>query len=137
MATYHDINLTDAPFLADTDLTAKQYFLVSAASTVGYVGLATGASNPAVLGILQNSPSAGQEARVRLFGPSKVIASPGACQLATGRYVTTASHAMAIGASGGLGDLVFGMWLSGSFTSGCQYGEMMFYGFTACNPWQK
>lgn len=135
MATYHEINLTDAPFVAGEDLTAKQYHFVSVST--GCVVAATGASNPGVLGILQNSPSSGQEARVRLLGPSKIVASPGACNLTQGRLVTTASHARAIGASGGLGDLVLGMWLSGSVSSGSAVGEIFFYGITACIPWQN
>jgi len=132
MSTYHDINLTDAPFIADTDLTAKQYFFVTAASTANYVKLATGASNPAVLGILQNSPSAGQEARVRLLGPSKVSAANAACNIRLGQFVIAGSGGQAEVDGNSTCSPTCGRWLSANVTSGSVFGEMMFYGLTAC-----
>lgn len=129
MATYHEINLTDAPFIADTDLTAKQYYWVTVASTAGYVKIATGASNPTPLGILQNSPSAGQEARVRLLGPSKSIGANAACNLAYGTMVVSGSGAQSETANGF--GLVNGRWLSANVTSGSVYGEVFIFGTSA------
>lgn len=73
MAVTQDINITDCTFVADADLTAKQYHYVMPASTPGNVQIATGASNPAPIGVLQNSPSAGQEASVRALGFTKLV----------------------------------------------------------------
>ena len=129
MATSHDINLTDAPFIADADLTGKQYYWVTAASTAGYVKLATGASNPTPLGILQNSPSAGQEARVRLLGPSKAYAAVGTCNLTIGNMVTAASTGEAVSVTGY--GTVNGRWLGPTTTSGVVYGEVIIFGTSA------
>lgn len=76
----------DISFIADTDLTAKQYYFVTAASTDFKVKLATGGSAPTPLGVLQNSPSAGQEARVRLHGTSKVLCRIGTCNMTAGVF---------------------------------------------------
>lgn len=129
MATYHNINLTDAPFLADADLTTKQYYFVTAASTAGYVKLATGASNPTPLGILQNSPSAGQEARVRLLGPSKVYAAVGSCNLNVGNMIVAASTGEAVSVTGY--GTVNARWLGPATTSGTVYGEVIIFGTSA------
>lgn len=92
MAKSHVLSETgDVAFTADADLTTKQYHFVEAASTAGNVKIATGASNPTPLGVLQNSPSAGNEARVRLFGPSKVVAENGTCNLTFGKFGFSAS----------------------------------------------
>ena len=131
MATYHEINLTDAPFIADADLTAKQYYWVYPASTAGNVGVATGASNPTPLGILQNSPSAGQEARVRLIGPSKAYAYVnGTCILTVGNMVVAGSvgDTTSVTAYG----TVNGRWLGPRATSGVVYGEVFIFGTSAC-----
>ena len=88
MASWQDIGLSDMTFVADVDLTLAQYYFVSPASTAGNVGVATGASNPAPLGVLQNSPSLGQEARVRPFGPPKLFIKTGSgSALGFGRYI--------------------------------------------------
>jgi hypothetical protein len=128
MAKYHDLNISDTSFLADADLTAKQYYFVMAASTDGYVKLATGASNPTPLGILQNSPSAGQEARVRLLGPSKVIGENGTCNLKFGKIGYVASDGQfEIAAS--LSGPFNARWIGNSYTTaGSIVGEAFFYG---------
>ena len=71
MPSYFAIGISPAPFLADVDLTAVQWKLVQAASTAGYVASATSACDPTPIGVLVNDPSAGQEAAVVLFGPTK------------------------------------------------------------------
>src|SRR3990167_3940094 len=91
MARWHDAGTVDIGFTADVDLTTKQYLFVTPASTQGNVKVSTGASNPTVLGVLQNSPSAGQEARVRVLGFSKLVGENGTCNLTVGTFVTSGS----------------------------------------------
>lgn len=85
MAKYHDMGIADISFIAAADLTAKQYHFVMPGSVFDEVVLATGASNGAPLGVLQNSPSAGQEARVRILGFTKLVVENGTCTLGFGR----------------------------------------------------
>jgi hypothetical protein len=101
MAHYLEIGISDAPFLADVDLT-----------TCHYVTGATGASNPAPLGVLQNSPSLGQEARVRVLGFSKVIGvTPSGCGLAYGRYFSVSTVGQAVPTASETGQPIYGRWL--------------------------
>ena len=74
MAKYHDLGIADAGFLSDADYSASQnrYRFVKTASTADQVELAAGASLAGPLGILQNSPCAGEEAAVRVLGFSKL-----------------------------------------------------------------
>ena len=67
-------NLTET-FVADTDLTAKQYYAVTSGSAYGTVKVATGASNPGPIGILQNAPSLNGAAEVVIFGRCKAAVS--------------------------------------------------------------
>ena len=93
----------DVSFIADADMTTKQYKFVTVASAVGYVKMSTGASNPAPLGILQNSPSQNQEARVRVFGFSKLQGrANGTCLIAWGRSIRSGSDANGEDAGGDL-----------------------------------
>lgn len=125
MATYKDMGIADVPFLADADLTLSQYYFVTPASTAGYVKIATGASNPAPIGVLQNAPSAGQEARVRLLGLSKVFAlTTSSSSLTYGRYLSTNASGQAIA----VGDLstciITGRWLdTATGVSASRYGQ--------------
>ena len=62
----------DYSFKAGEDLSAKQFYFVklSAAKTIV---LCTGATDIAI-GVLQNKPESGEAARVRMLGPTKVVA---------------------------------------------------------------
>ena len=112
MAHFIEIGISDAPFLADTDLTSQIYRFVIPASTPGYVTIATGASNPAPLGVLQNSPSAGQEARVRVLGFSKIVGkTPSGCGLAYGRYISCSTEGQAVPTASDTGGPIYGRWL--------------------------
>ena len=92
MANYFHIGITPAPFIADEDLTGQQWKLVKAASTVGNVASTTSACNPMPIGVLVNDPSAGQEAAVVLFGPTKAKARANACTLDHGAWLKAASN---------------------------------------------
>src|SRR3990172_3149123 len=96
MATYKAVSIDgDVSFQADVDLTLVQYYFFAAASTAGNVKVATGASNPVPIGVLQNAPSAGQEAQVRVFGMSKVFAVTdgvaAAQEVTLGRWLDTSA----------------------------------------------
>ena len=107
--------VVDLPMIADVDLSASgQYRFVTPASTVGNVKLSTGGSNPTPLGVLQNAPVAGQPARVRIFGISSMNASPGACNIALGSFITSSSTGTACLATCTGAGTALGRWLSAS-----------------------
>jgi hypothetical protein len=91
MANYSNIGIVPMPFTADADLTAKQWMLVSPASTAGNVVATSSACNPVPLGILVNDPSAGQGAEVVIFGPTKAKCRVTTCDLKNGRFLKAAS----------------------------------------------
>lgn len=78
MAKYFDLGIADASFVAGEDLSAssRQYRFVSLTSaSSGYCVLATGASLPIPVGVLQNSPCKFEGAQVRLLGCTKLLVS--------------------------------------------------------------
>mgnify|MGYP001574360050 CR=1 FL=1 len=92
MANYRDLSISDAPFKAGVDLTGKQYYWVAPGSIAGEVIVAVGPSgNPWPIGILQNAPSSGQEAQVRVLGFSKAVVEANACSLRWGAWLNCAS----------------------------------------------
>ena len=96
MANYRDIGVSDAPFKAGVDLTQKAYYFVAPGSVAGEVIVAVGPSgNPWPVGILQNSPSSGQEAQVRVLGFSKAVVEANACSLRWGAWLNCASDGQA------------------------------------------
>lgn len=82
MATARNIGLVSAPFYADVALDDYQYYCVRAASTANYAALATGASDPHPLGVVQdnNASARGEAVQVVLFGPC--VAKVAACDAA-------------------------------------------------------
>ena len=134
MATYKDMGITDVAFYADGDLTLAQYYHVTVASTAGYVKVATGACNPAPLGVLQNAPSAGQEARVRLLGLSKVFAVTGSgSALQSGKYFTVNASGQAVPVATDGGSPVSGRWLDTTApVSASRYGQAFIWPFATC-----
>ena len=136
MATARNIGIADIAFTADADLTLGQYHAVTVASTVGNVKLATGACNPTPLGVLQNSPSAGQEAQVRMLGPSKLFVVTGSgSQLQFGKYATINACGQGIPVSTDPGSPIFARNIGATVAvSASQYAEVFVYGgFSACN----
>ena len=132
MAKYYD-NTQDLSFTAAVNLSSYQYHAVTPGSVVGEVTSATGASNPAPFGILQNAPSAGQEAKVRVYGVSKLFAkTDGTCALGFGKLFTF--NASGQGAhSGSETGLAYGRWLDATVAvSTCAYGMVNFSAFGTC-----
>jgi len=136
MATKRHIGVADVTYKADVDLTGVQYYFVTAASTAGNVKVATGASNPAPLGVLQNSPSLGQEARLSMLGPTKVFAvTPSTCGIAQGRYVTVNASGQAIPLATESGSPIVGRNIGNvnAPVSASRFIEIFFFGpLSAC-----
>ncbi len=73
MAEYGGDALYDS-FKANADLSSYQYFCVSCGSVAGEVKLASTASNPGIIGILQDDPTSELVGQVCLFGITKAAA---------------------------------------------------------------
>ena len=126
MATARDLGIADVPFLADIDLTAKQYYFVMVASTLGNITTATGASNPAPIGVLQNAPSLGQEARVRVLGFTKLVGEATTCNLTYGKFFYSSSDGQAQPIITAAGSPICGTWLDATLSSGSAIGQALF-----------
>lgn len=119
----------DATFIADADLTSWQYRLVTVASTAGYIKAATGGSNPGPVGVLQNSPSLGQEAQVRVFGFTKLVGrDDGTCNMAYGRYFSASNGGQAYVPAAGSN--LIGRWYDSGITTAnaSAIGQAFFFG---------
>ena len=134
MAKYHDSGISDVSFLAATNLSGLQYYFVNGGSITGEVASATGASNPTPLGVLQNAPSAGQEARVRIFGPSKLFCvTGGTCAIGNWRYVGSNACGQGIGLASETGDIALGRNIGASMAvSASRFLEVFLYGSGTC-----
>jgi len=129
MANYFSAGIGAVPFKADEDLSSWQYRLVMASSTVGNVQkhdiLLTAASPRVPLGILQNDPSAGQEASVKMIGFTKVLGQVSGCYLNFGSLLSCSNNGAMLSASDAKDDHTFGIWLGPNATSGSIYGNAM------------
>lgn len=118
MAVYKNIGIAPATFVADEDLTSAQYRFVTVASTPGYIKLATGASNPMPIGVLQNSPSLGQEASVMVIGFTKLVARDSStCNVRYGKFITASAGGAAYVPDTGTGSAHLGRWLDANITT--------------------
>lgn len=91
-------NYLPVSFLADADLSAKQYYCVQAASTDGYVKTADGASDGAPIGIQQDddADAVGETLSVKVFGFSFGVVAAceiggAACDIDFGHYLVAGS----------------------------------------------
>ena len=133
MATARNLGIADAPFIAGQDFsTCGQYRFVSAGSVVGEVRLATGTCNPVPIGVIQNSPSTGQEATVRVLGYTKLnceVDGSGS-NLAWRNFVYCASDGQGQGACI-TGSPVNAMYVDTGVTSGSVIAQVYLFPFTA------
>jgi len=128
MSHVFDISISPMGQKAGADLTAQQYTVVRHdTSTADQVLLSTGASTRN-LGVLQNSPSSGQEAEVAVLGPAKAKLRVNACDLAAGVYLGVASDAALepLTASGP----AFAKYMGAPVTSGSILGQVLLFGGT-------
>jgi len=86
----------DITLKAAVNLSAKQYYLVKLHSTEGEVTLCA-ATTDIILGVLQNKPTTGQAAVVRVLGTTKV--KNGATSVAINAMVTSSLAGKAITAA--------------------------------------
>ena len=101
---YESPGIDIGTFTAAADLSAKQYhFVVMASATT--VNVATAITN-APIGILQNTPTSGQVAVVRVHGVSKVVADG---TLAAANFIGTSADAQADAISPGTDTTVYMM----------------------------
>lgn len=67
----YEIPVLLATFVAENDLSAKQYYFVELGTSLGQVDVCD-ALTDVPIGVLQNKPEAGEEATVMIMGISKV-----------------------------------------------------------------
>jgi len=84
----------DMSFKAENDLSSKQYYLVELSGT-DQVDVCDNAGDKPV-GVLQNKPTAGAAAQVRVLGISKVVSDGSSTNIAVGDYVGTDGNGKAV-----------------------------------------
>lgn len=122
MVTYSGQAIELGHLLADADMNAHQWKFVATGSANGTFELATGGSNPAVLGVLQNDPRVSEPGTIRVAGTSKVAASGPAIEF--GDFVVSSSHGYAIPVTAASA-AVAGMALSPKTGAGLGYIEVL------------
>ena len=136
MATQRNLGIAPATFVAGVDFSAcptSQYRFVRAGSVAGEVRLASGASNPAPLGVIQNSPSTGQEAAVVMLGPTKLVVNGAPCTMAFGHFVLCASDGRGQALDTSTSQGFSATWLDTQATTASMIGEAFFWGpLAAC-----
>ena len=85
----------DLTFSASGDLSDYEYYFVEPSATEGYVSLATGASSPAPIGVLQSGAKAGNPVTVRVLGTTQVYGDASTA-IAYGDFVTSGSDGQAV-----------------------------------------
>ena len=101
---YETIGTDIGTLTAGADLSGKQYHFVSLASATT-VNVCTAITNSPI-GILQNDPTSGQSAVVRISGVSKVVADG---TLAAGNFIGTSADAQADAIGSGTDTTVYMM----------------------------
>src|SRR5262245_24592490 len=77
------IELLDVNMIANSDLSAKQFFLVKQTGTVDKVDLVAAATDR-TMGVLVNAPKSGQAASVQKAGIAKVVSDGSGTSIAAG-----------------------------------------------------
>ena len=135
MANYFNAGISEVSFMADEDLSAWQWKLVMAASTVGSVQkhdiLPTATCTRFPVGVLVNSPSVGQEASVKCLGFVKGYALVTGCYLNQGALLSYRNLGLFVSASDDTSDPMFGVWFGPDATSGSIYGNILLNMFPA------
>ena len=133
MAISYDIGITPTSFVSDVDFSActAQYRAVAPASTAGNVKLGNGASNPAPMGVLLNSPSAGKPAEVCVFGPTWGTVRVSTCIVSFGDYLVAASDGLFESHATSAGSALNARWFGPNVTTGSANGAIFFFGLAA------
>ena len=123
----------DEYFTAAVNMSAAcaAYKFVQPGSIFGEVSFAAGGACAQAIGILQNSPAAAGQARVRVMGKSIVAACIGACVLVPGTFVQVGSFGGAAPTGCGVAQA---RWAGSAVSSCATYGEVYLLGpsFSSC-----
>ena len=120
MAKYRNNGMSGVGLLAGADLSAStnQYLFVALSASADTVVKGTGGSLPGPIGILQNSPCSGEEARVFGYGMfSKLQVDASACAITPGNFLICASDGQGEKVTS-TGSVIFNAQSIGSLASG-------------------
>jgi len=134
MPRYFNDGIRPVSFVADEDLTAWQYKTVQLTASGGNtVEKCISASQSTPIGILQNDPSAGQEAAVKCIGFTKARCDINStCHLVPGNLLMVACNSGGLMPVGTSGCAVVGRWVDElRSTSGSHIGNVLFYGIAS------
>ena len=137
MANYRDIGIADATFIAGVDFSTSQYQFVRCGSVAGEVVLANGngASGNGPIGVIQNNPCPGQEARVRILGFTKLVCEmTSTCNLLWGRWIVSGSDGQGEPLATEGGSPAFARYMDTTaslVTSGSVVAQVLLTGFAA------
>ena len=117
MATYGSGQSLGITLSASGDQDSTQYKFVQLAETGGQFLIATGASGPAPIGVLQNDPQSGAAGNIQIAGITRLWCDA-ATSIAVADFVTCGSDGAAI-VSATASDAYFGIALE-AVSSGCE-----------------
>lgn len=130
MSKYFNDGILPVSFVAGEDLTTWQYLAVKMVASGGYkVAKCITSWSPTAIGILQNDPSAGQEATVKVLGFTKAYAHVlSSCVLVPGNLLLVASDG-ALEPVSATTCAVVARWADElRSTTGSHLGNVFFYG---------
>lgn len=134
MPRYFNDGIKPVSFIADEDLTTWQYKVVKLTASGGNtVERCLSASQATPIGVLQNDPSAGQEASVKCIGFTKCRCDINStCLLVPGNLLMVACDSGGLMPTGVSGCAVVGRWVDElRSTSGSHIGNVLFYGIAS------
>ena len=127
MAKYRNNGIVGVGFVAGADYSAStnQYKFVALSASADTVVTGTGGSLPGPIGILQNSPCAGEEARVFGYGMySKLQVDASTCAVTPGNFLICASDGQGEKVTS-TGSVIFNAQAIGSVASGSAVIEVI------------
>ena len=118
----------DKSFVAAQDLSAAQYYIVSSSAedVVAICVASSGGGTGRAIGVVQNNPTSGNAANVRILGQSKVVASSSGT-IAVGAYVGCSTGGLAVSATTGF--LAIGTAMSATTGASGQIVEVLMRSF--------
>ncbi len=117
----------DISMKAGADLSAKQYYFVKLTANPGECDVCAAATDKAI-GVLQNDPTSGQPALVRIFGRTKVV---GDAALSVADFIGTSADGQADAKTPGTDttEYVLGIVIKANAAAG-DIAEAILYGNT-------
>ncbi len=107
------IGVLNLSFSAEADLSSSQYRLMKLGSSAGQVKACDGVTDTPI-GVLQNDPTSGQAASVRVLGTTKVVAG---AAITRGAFLKTDAQGRAVSTSTD-NDPIFGRALEAASAAG-------------------